>query len=124
MHRRPPRANRTDTPVPYTTCFRSKGGQIGMVQCGGEASRFSKIGRSSDIHAQYACDAAGRCAAISRIVESPEVLVHVERSEIAIARADASKHLAAASVDAREVRADLVQQIGRASCRERVGQDV
>src|SRR3546814_1045072 len=67
---------------------------------------------SSDlIHAQYACDAAERCAAISRIVESPEVLVHVKGCEVAIARADASKHLAAASVDAREVRADLVQQI-------------
>src|SRR3546814_15668938 len=104
--------------------FTRQGGQSGLGQCGGKASRFSKIERSSDIHAQYACDAAERCAAISRIVESPEVLVHVERSEIAIARADASKHLAAASVDAREVRADLVQQIGRASCRERVGQDV
>src|SRR3546814_17948846 len=67
---------------------------------------------SSDlIHAQYACDAAERCAAISRIVESPEVLVHVKGCEVAIARADASKHPAAASVDAREVRADLVQQI-------------
>src|SRR3546814_2381903 len=69
------------------------------------------IERSSDIHAQYACDAAERSAAISRIVESPEVLVHVKGCEVAIARADASKHLAAASVDAREVRADLVQQI-------------
>src|SRR3546814_20130972 len=67
---------------------------------------------SSDlIHAQYACDAAERCAAISRIVESPEVLVHVKGCEVAIARADASNHLAAASVDARVVRADLVQQI-------------
>src|SRR3546814_7117986 len=75
------------------------------------ASRVSKIDRPSDIHAQYSCDAAERCAAISRIVESPEVLVHVKGCEVAIARADASKHLAAASVDAREVLADLVQQI-------------
>src|SRR3546814_18182078 len=82
-----------------------------LGQCGGEASRFSKIERSSDIHAQYACDAAERCAAISRIVESPEVLVHVKGCEVAIARADASKHLAAASVAAREVRADLVQPV-------------
>src|SRR3546814_1457802 len=97
-----------------------------LGQCGGEASRFSKIKRSSDIHAQYACDAAERCAAIRRIVESPEVLVHVKGCEVAIARADASEHLAAASVDAREVRDDLVQQIeiGRASCWEGVCQYV
>src|SRR3546814_16599138 len=115
MIRRPPRSTRTDTLLPYTTLFRSKGGEMEMLAkvsegdlshvADGMTARVTPVGSQQSF--------MGRVWQVSPVVD-PESRLGMAR--IALGYQKAIRPGGFASV--------RIVKIGRASCRERVCQYV
>src|SRR3546814_15193523 len=103
MIRRPPRSTRTDTLFPYTTLFRSEANTAAANAAASEASAALSEGNASD--SETAAATSETNAAASAVAAA------------ASAASAATDYVAKAIVDAAD-------QIGRASCRERVCQYV
>src|SRR3546814_15653608 len=105
MIRRPPRSTRTDTLFPYTTLFRSYGAPQLAIECAAqrghepEETDETKLAEEQQRHAPGASTRAAEPVP-ARMSDHQTVLDDRQRLEV------------------------LPDQIGRASCRERVGQDV
>src|SRR3546814_18658991 len=120
MIRRPPRSTRTDTLFPYTTIFRSE-------RIGNEAKPSSSkegvfvlpsargAGFPEDVAPRRGVERAGHH---EEVVRQAIEIGEREGVEVARFRGRYARALGAAGNRAREV------EIGRASCRERVGQYV
>src|SRR3546814_15274508 len=123
MIRRPPRSTRTDTLFPYTTLFRSGLGDVGerlavvaeqVVHCRPLVPAFRKARRDDD-HLVELGEGMAVVAARQRgnavahqAVDGAVVRLHPDMPDLAL-------DLLRPAGDRR------LQQIGRASCRERVG---
>src|SRR3546814_19786654 len=122
MIRRPPRSTRTDTLFPYTTLFRSQDrrGQSGAGVVAGRPC----AGRSGDLHLLRPSPFAARPGAGSRVARSA-----AGAAAVTMLHADAAIEtwgLAKPFIISRERfdHVDIVVEIGRASCGERVCQYV
>src|SRR3546814_15007815 len=115
MIRRPPRSTRTDTLFPYTTLFRSKGPSSASEAAPifGNLSLRTIIRKFRD----FGVD-----------LMNPMLFCSQERKEIKMAEAvlDLTTILDRLAATSRRPRYAMMvlKQIGRASCRERVCQDV
>src|SRR3546814_18783882 len=118
MIRRPPRSTRTDTLFPYTTLFRSnKGGGIRRQADAGGHSPQRPAGRAGPISTREACD---RTFPRLRATRSD---VEAEVQHVAfLAPVFLAFQAQAAGVTGAGFAAVLDDEIGRASCRERVCQ--
>src|SRR3546814_13500813 len=117
MIRRPPRSTRTDTLFPYPTLFRS--GSDAQASAGGDLDPdITDLDQLPGAYlaglaqldlAIHAHRAAGdqRLAGTAAVANPHQLEQLVEFDEVAV-----------------ELEVELVHEIGRASCRERVGQDV
>src|SRR3546814_14533018 len=108
MIRRPPRSTRTDTLFPYTTLFRSKGRTSGR-----EAQEGHRLGRGQDDRL-----AAHRFENLA--VEDDIRALAFDADFVALLEMDPRQLALAERATPR--RAEHPEQIGRASCRERVCQ--
>src|SRR3546814_15560227 len=105
MIRRPPRSTRTDTLFPYTTLFRSAPDQS-----------YQRILVPLD-GSRWAESVLPLAARIARAANAEILLAHVVPApEMIEARP--------LEMEDKELRQSLIEQIGRASCRERVCQYV
>src|SRR3546814_16703756 len=129
MIRRPPRSTRTDTLFPYTTLFRSDEDGVARL-CSGDAEQTDPGGAAGQPHIVE--EGLRRHAAAQRFGGQLEGR-HVEADDAAVAPAAHVEDQVArrkAVHPAFDDLADgaaghrLVEQIGRASCRERVCQSV
>src|SRR3546814_18888977 len=114
MIRRPPRSTRTDTLFPYTTLFRSLG-EAAIVAAALRDLRGEFAGRRKDEHAATA--RRGPLGVVQQIVERRQ---RKGRGLAGAGLRDAAQ-VAALEQDGNSLLLDR-GQIGRASCRERVGQ--
>src|SRR3546814_15754596 len=123
MIRRPPRSTRTDTLFPYTTLFRSKLLLVAVAAFleaeTSEARAFRQLVRR----------AVGRHVEIRRVVDDLSGAVagrvehmHVHRHLEVAAEVKERHRIRTGSVDEQSVVDLEFDQIGRASCRERVCQ--
>src|SRR3546814_6190064 len=85
MIRRPPRSTRTDTLFPYTTLFRSRGGQLvlGRGAAEAKADARSRLGVTQTDRAEHMAGAprsarAGRARGESDVAQIGEEAVHVQ----------------------------------------------
>src|SRR3546814_12365698 len=122
MRRRPPRSTRTDTLFPYTTLFRSDSREY-CQECLPHVFRKCEIRVESALQMviEYAANAAVHAAmGNEEIIICPFFEARIVICIMRLAR------LPESSVEVRSVgivRNGWVQKIGRASCRERGGQE-
>src|SRR3546814_11389060 len=127
MTRRPPSSTRTDTLCPYATLFRS--GRVRHVAAGVAHAGLDDAGQPADqvLHAPEA--AAGQNSALAHL----DILHLVEIGTVAlglhfVARNEAQgggiDTVAQPATVLRAVGEHMAEEIGRASCRERVCQYV
>src|SRR3546814_12299385 len=102
---RPPRSTRTDTLFPYTTLFRS---QVGLVEAAVEGQGDADLGADGERLDQ-------RLGALEAAAEAQPQVVVVVVGQFGAAGVGAQRA---------EVAGVLGEEIGRASCRERVCQYV
>src|SRR3546814_12081476 len=109
MIRRPPRSTRTDTLFPYTTLFRSRS------NCGVPMPDEKQDGRKLQVANARPEDSGRGLARLSRMTMAALGLEEGDTVEIIGKRSTAARAVAPYKED---------EEIGRASCRERVCQDV
>src|SRR3546814_18325310 len=121
MIRRPPGSTRTDTLFPYTTLFRS--GAVAIESAEGESrlGTFSEEGRERFGRRGKGCDPSPPAPAFPL---APTVGVHGTggRGEFGLDRGGDPFGIADRQGAAGTWQGQLVGEIGRASCRERVCQ--
>src|SRR3546814_19465456 len=101
MIRRPPRSTRTDTLFPYTTLFRSfRAGQLLM--------------RLDNLEAK----------ALHAVLEGQYVALAAQEARLQAERESLGTLAFPAALEAQRDRREVAEEIGRASCRERVCQYV
>src|SRR3546814_14994445 len=121
MLRPPPRSTRTDTLFPYTTLFRSQAGppENGALRIGlGEDVGPVRHAEQRAVH----CISAQPRHAVEEIALQNKPLEGVRLHPWPFKIAD-DRHVESVRVDRADV-PPLLTEIGRESCRERVGQDV
>src|SRR3546814_17262379 len=118
MIRRPPRSTRTDTLFPYTTLFRSEGGNVARLESGKLLHGPFDILRPMVL----AVDDDHVLGPANDIEIAARHIAHVARVEPAIDQASVRRLLIAEiAAHARGTRGPhLTKQNGRASCREKV----
>src|SRR3546814_12894818 len=119
MIRRPPRSTRTDTLFPYTTLFRSVPmGGVRMAERASE-SEMQVLSALWDKSPQTAADLTSRIGKINGWTQATvkTLLARLVQKGAVTAEADGRRYLYSPAIE----RAD---EIGRASCRERVCQYV
>src|SRR3546814_11664895 len=119
MIRRPPRSTRTDTLFPYPTLFRSPGrsGTLSPALCtgfGAAAALMKDRAEDDAAHVERLWDMAS-----SRLRQQGWTL-----NGAATPRYHGNLNLRRDGLDVNRLLSDLRDKIGRASCRERVGQYV
>src|SRR3546814_18788143 len=107
MIRRPPRSTRTDTLFPYTTLFRSSH-ETQRSLCRKLLRATSQSGRRGEIFRELRIELAAHAAAEERFLYAPILMDDMGLSP--------SRHALAEHHE--------IDEIGRASCRERVCQYV
>src|SRR3546814_13470046 len=121
MIRRPPRSTRTDTLFPYTTLFRSHGSPFAFLV------RRIRNGRGRPV----VCAPVVRTAETAfddryQIAHERQTAPHPNRSPDRLARTEPMPRIPYPDLDALppKLKDFMSRAIGRASCRERVCQDV
>src|SRR3546814_20441610 len=110
--RRPPRSTRTATLVPYTTLFRS----LGQVPAGSDVIRVSAVGFAAE---NYTAVVEGN---LTIDMQLNSIENRLDEAVVTAQKMESDPHDIPASLSV--VGSKAIEQIGRASCRERMCQYV